>query len=129
MEVRATEKENPGDILPLERVEGKMGSGFCARVEVGGEPAAVFEQLDAGQGRADADVKWLPESGVAESGGNFLRAFAEKGNHRKTGKETGRLEGEIGVEMADDGLFDPGQARTHGLFAQQEGQRGWVVQK
>lgn len=84
----------------------ELGGDFGGGIEINGEVAAVFEKLDAGEGRAEGDVEGFPVSGLTQGAADPMRGVAEEADHRHTAEEAALEEDEVGVEVADDGAFD-----------------------
>ena len=55
-------------------------------VKFGGAIAAVLQEFDAGQRRAEADVEWAPLAGLAQGSAHSLYGVAEESNGRHPGQ-------------------------------------------
>ena len=84
----------------------ELGGDFAGRVEINGEVAAVFEKLDAREGRAEGDVEGFPVSGLTQGAADAVRGVTEEADHRHAAEEAALEEDEVGVEVADDGALD-----------------------
>ena len=65
-------------ILPMNPVELDSGRGLAARVEVHFVEAAMFGDLETGEGWAKKNLEVVPVAGFGESGGHAVNAFAEE---------------------------------------------------
>jgi len=99
------------------------------RVEFNGKVSPIIEQLNAGEGGAEADVERTPGLGLVEGGGEFFDVMPQETNGWDAGESPAFPHHQFRVQMADDGLLDLRQAAAHGFLGGEKGQSGGVVAK
>ena len=65
-------------ILPMNPVKLESGWSLAARVEVHFVKAAVFRDLETGEGWAKKNLEVVPVAGFGESGGHAVNGLAEE---------------------------------------------------
>jgi hypothetical protein len=98
-------------------------------VEVERAVASVLEKLDARKRRAKKDMKRPPQPGLGKRIAQTACRVTQKTNLRHAREQAAFPKDEVGVQMADDGVFNLADARAQGVVAPQKGQRGRVVAK
>ena len=68
--------------------------------------AAVFGELEAGEGGAEEDFEGSPGFGLGEGGGHALDGVTEEFDFGEAAEDSTLGEDDGAVEMADDGALD-----------------------
>ena len=68
-------------------METEAGGVAGLGIEFDGAVAAVFEEFNAGQGRAEADVEGTPMTGFVQGGAQAADGVAEEANGRHAGEQ------------------------------------------
>src|ERR1035441_4692267 len=104
-------------------------AGGVARfgIQFDGAVATVFEEFDAGQGGAEADVEGAPKSGFVQGGAQAADGVTEEANGRHAGQQAAVPQDKVCVQVADNGLLDLRQAGADGFLAPEKGQGGRVM--
>src|SRR5437867_3411466 len=90
-------------------------AAFCVQLDP--QIPSIIQQLDAGEGRTEANLEGTPVPRVAQSGAEAFGGVAEKSDPRNPSERAAFPQDEVGMEMADDGLLDLGQSRANSLLA------------
>src|SRR2546421_6141504 len=85
--------------------------------------AAVFEQLDSGEGRAEQNVERFPPAGFAQGRTEPFGRVAQKSDNWHPCKQAALEKDEPGVQMANDGSFDLVQLWADYLVLREKRQR------
>ena len=107
----------------------KLGGGAGGEVEIEGAVTAVFQELDAREGGAKQDMKRPPQPGLGQRVAQAADGMTEKTNLRHAREQPAFPKDEVGMQMANDGVLNLIDARTHGVIAPQKRQGGRVVAK
>src|ERR1017187_2693429 len=110
-------------------VEAEAGGVARLGIELDGAVAAVFEEFDAGQRGAEADVEGAPKAGFVQGGAQAPDGVAETAYGGHAGQQAAIPQDEVCMQVADNGLLDLRQAGADGLLAPEEGQGGRVMAK
>src|ERR1035441_9464901 len=105
-------------------METEAGGTARLGIEFDGEVAAVFEEFDAGQGGAEADVEGAPKSGFVQAGAQASDGVAEEADGRHAGQQAAVPQDKVCVQVADNGLLDLRQAGAGGFLAPEKREGG-----
>ena len=87
-------------------MEAEAGGLAGFGVEFEGAVAAVFQEFDAGQCGAEADVEWPPKAGLVQGGAQAPDGVAEEANGRHAGQQAAMPQDKVCVQVADDRVLD-----------------------
>ena len=111
----------------VEGVEAEEGGAAGFGVELEGAVAAIFEEFDAGQRGAEADVEGAPVARVAQGGAEAQGGVTKEADGGHAGEEAAFPQDEVGVQVADSGLLELREFGANAVLAPEKGEGGGVV--
>lgn len=98
-------------------------------IQVHGQITSVFEQFNPRKTWAKPHVKGLPIPGTTQRRAEAFGSMSQKSDARQTGQAITLPQDQVGVQMADNGLFDLTQPTLNLWLLPQKRQGGGIVTK